>query len=285
MAASAEEIERVYLERYAPFRRAVAAIVGSEERAHDAVQEGFARALAKRRQFRGGSLEAWIWRIVVRQALDLRERPAPALEDGLNAELLVSDRDPQLAAAIRRLPPRRRLIVFLRYFGDLSHQQIGELTGLSAGTVGAALAVPRIAFATGHWNLFSLTATDEEVPLPEGEAKLGYVVGNEVRLPGRRPSKLAGSVGAYVGSQHPLVVPSADGRTLVYHTWVRELDRRRGALKSATNFLRSFDAETGRDELLERGAAAAAWRRDGALAYLRPTVPEFRNNRRGWRGA
>jgi hypothetical protein len=149
----------------------------------------------------------------------------------------------------------------------------------------ALLAVPTIAIATGHWNLFSLTATDEEVPLPEGEAKLGYVVGNEVRLPGRRPSKLAGSVGAYMGSQNPLVVPSADGRTLVYHTWVRELDRRRGALKSATNFLRSFDAETGRDELLERGAAAAAWRRDGALAYLRPTVPEFRNNRRGWRGA
>ena len=129
----------MYLERYAPFRRAVAAIVGDEERAHDAVQEGFARALAKRRQFRGGSLEAWIWRIVVRQALDLRERPAPALEDGLNAELLVSDHDPELAAAIRRLPPRRRLIVFLRYFGDLSYEQIAELIGVSAGTVGAAL--------------------------------------------------------------------------------------------------------------------------------------------------
>lgn len=139
MAATAEEIERVYLERYAPFRRAVAAIVGGEERAHDAVQEGFARALDKRRQFKGGSLEAWIWRIVVRQALDLRERPLTALEEEFDAELLSSDRDPELAAAIRRLPPRRRLIVFLRYFGDLSYQQIGELLGLSAGTVGAAL--------------------------------------------------------------------------------------------------------------------------------------------------
>jgi RNA polymerase sigma-70 factor (ECF subfamily) len=139
VAASAEDIERVYLERYAPFRRAVAAIVGSEERAHDAVQEGFARALDKRRQFKGGSLEAWIWRIVVRQAFDLRERPMTALEEDFDAELLSSDRDPELAAAIRRLSPRRRLIVFLRYFGDLSYQEIGELTGLSAGTVGAAL--------------------------------------------------------------------------------------------------------------------------------------------------
>jgi hypothetical protein len=148
----------------------------------------------------------------------------------------------------------------------------------------ALLAVPTIAIATGHWNLFSLTATGEEIPLPEGEAKLGYVVGDEVRLPGRQPEKLAGPVGAYLGSQSPLVVPSADGRTLVYHTWVRELDLRRGMVKSATNFLHTFDVETGRNELLERGAAAAAWRRDGALAYLRPTVPEFRNNLRGSRG-
>jgi RNA polymerase sigma factor (sigma-70 family) len=139
VAATAEEIERVYLERYTPFRRAVAAIVGGEERAHDAVQEGFARALTKRRQFKGGSLEAWIWRIVVRQAFDLRERPVVALEEELAEELLVAEHDPELAAAIRRLPPRRRLIVFLRYFGDLSYEQIAELIGVSAGTVGAAL--------------------------------------------------------------------------------------------------------------------------------------------------
>lgn len=139
VAANPEEIERVYHERYIPFRRAVAAIVGGEEPAHDVVQEGFARALAKRRQFKGGSLEAWIWRIVVRQAFDQRERPVAALEDGFDPGLVVSERDPDLAAAVRRLSPRRRLIVFLRYFGDLSYEQIGEVMGISAGTVGAAL--------------------------------------------------------------------------------------------------------------------------------------------------
>jgi RNA polymerase sigma-70 factor, ECF subfamily len=139
MAASANEIERVYLARYTPFRRAVAAIVGGEQNAHDAVQDGFARALAKRGQFKGGSLEAWVWRIVVREAFDQRRRPLTALEEELDVELVVSDRDPELAAAIRRLPPRRRLIVFFRYFGDLSYEQIGELLGISAGTVGAAL--------------------------------------------------------------------------------------------------------------------------------------------------
>lgn len=129
----------MYATRYAPFRRAVAAIVGGEERAHDVVQEGFARALAKRRQFKGGSLEAWIWRIVLRQALDLRRRPTPLLEEAFDAELVSSESDPALAEAIRQLPPRRRLIVFLRYFGDLSYDQIAELLEISAGTVGAAL--------------------------------------------------------------------------------------------------------------------------------------------------
>jgi RNA polymerase sigma-70 factor (ECF subfamily) len=140
MPASAEEIERVYHQRYNGFRRAAALLVGDEERAHDVVQEGFARALARRNQFRGGSLEAWIWRIVVRAALDARPRSLTPLEDELAAEMVYSDVDPDLAAAIRRLPPRRRLIVFLRYFADLSYESIGELCGISEGTVGAALA-------------------------------------------------------------------------------------------------------------------------------------------------
>jgi RNA polymerase sigma factor (sigma-70 family) len=140
MSASAEEIEHVYRQRYGSFLRAVAALLGDEQRAHDAVQEGFARALTRRRQFRGGSLEAWVWRIVVRQAIDLRRRPVEGLADDLELDLVVSDHDPELAAAIRRLPPRRRLIVFLRYFGDLSYEAIGELCGISEGTVGAALA-------------------------------------------------------------------------------------------------------------------------------------------------
>ena len=67
-------IEQIYAQRYTGFRRALAAVLGDDDLAHDAVQEGFARALRKRGQFRGGSLEAWLWRIVYRSALDLRRR-------------------------------------------------------------------------------------------------------------------------------------------------------------------------------------------------------------------
>ena len=136
-----EAIERVYQARYAGFRRAVAAVLGDADAAHDAVQDGFARALAESRQFRGGSLEAWIWRIVLRKALDLRRARRPdSIDDSLEPEWIESDGDPALAAAIRALPPRRRLVVFLRYFADLRYADIAELCGIDEGTVAATLA-------------------------------------------------------------------------------------------------------------------------------------------------
>ncbi len=138
-----EAIERVYLARYAGFRRAAAAVLGDFDAAHDAVQDGFARALVERRQFRGGSLEAWIWRIVLRKALDLRRRRRQSvqpIEHDFDPGLVESNGDPALAEAIRALPPRRRLIVFLRYFADLDYTEIAQATGVSTGTVAATLA-------------------------------------------------------------------------------------------------------------------------------------------------
>jgi RNA polymerase sigma factor (sigma-70 family) len=55
----------------------------------------------------------------------------------------VPERDPELAAALRELPPRRRLIVFLRYFADLSYSEIAAVCEISEGTVAASLAQAR----------------------------------------------------------------------------------------------------------------------------------------------
>ncbi len=137
-----EEIERVYRERYVGFRNALATVTGSQETARDVVQEAFARALRSRDQFRGeGSLEAWIFRIALRTALEMRRdgREVGWL-DNVDPTLPQPERDPELAAALRELPPRRRLIVFLRYFADLSYSEIAAACEISEGTVAAALA-------------------------------------------------------------------------------------------------------------------------------------------------
>ena len=137
----AAAIERVYHARYRGFTRAAAALLADDDSAHDAVQDAFACAYAHRYRFRGGSLEAWIWKIVLRKALDMRGRHrTDTLEETLEATLIHSEDDPELADAIRALAPRRRLIVFLRYFADLRYREIAELCGLSEGTVAATLA-------------------------------------------------------------------------------------------------------------------------------------------------
>jgi RNA polymerase sigma factor (sigma-70 family) len=141
MSLSAEEIERVYERRYAGFRLGVGAILNDFDAAHDAVQDGFARALAEREKCRGESPEAWIWRIVERTAFDqLRRRRRTAEPNGLSADVVLSESHPALAAAVKTLPPRRRLVVFLRYFVDLSYAEIARACGISEGTVAATLA-------------------------------------------------------------------------------------------------------------------------------------------------
>jgi RNA polymerase sigma-70 factor (ECF subfamily) len=139
--ADPSEIESIYRARLADFRRVAAAIVGDVEHGNDAVQEAFGRALRKRKSFRGeGSLEAWLWRLVVNEARDElradRRRRVPVL---LSANGSTTDEDARLAAAIAALPERQRLAVFLRYYADLDYASIAEALGVKDGTIAASL--------------------------------------------------------------------------------------------------------------------------------------------------
>ena len=137
-------IERLYREQAGAFARMAAAIAGPGA-APDAVQEGFARAYARRAGYRAeGSLAAWVWRIVLRAALDSHGTPRTAeLGDVLDPRLPFPERDPDLAAAVSALAPRRRAVVFLRYFADLPLSEIAEILGIAEGTVSATLAQAR----------------------------------------------------------------------------------------------------------------------------------------------
>src|SRR5438874_6607706 len=63
------EIAAVYRRRYGKFLRVAVAILRDEQLAEEAVHDAFVRALRHRRGFdERGSLEAWLWRIVVNEA-------------------------------------------------------------------------------------------------------------------------------------------------------------------------------------------------------------------------
>ena len=139
------QIERVYRGRYGSFLRVAVAIVHNEPLAEEAVHDAFVRALRHRRDFGGrGSLEAWLWRIVVNEA---RRRRAAALK---SEPPLAAAHDPVratngrrdggvVAALVAALPERQRLALFLRYYADLDYESIADALGVKPGTVAATL--------------------------------------------------------------------------------------------------------------------------------------------------
>lgn len=156
--AQPAEIEALYRSRFRAFLLSVTAILGDGNDALDVVQDAFAVALRRRRMFRGeGPLEAWIWRIVLNAARDrgrVRQREAHLMLTETATNGTTPDAEHDIRTRLLILPERQRLAVFLRYYADLSYEQIGDVLGISAGTVGAAL---NAAHSTLRQNL-------EEVP-------------------------------------------------------------------------------------------------------------------------
>ncbi|HEX3617672.1 MAG TPA: sigma-70 family RNA polymerase sigma factor [Solirubrobacteraceae bacterium] len=138
------ELEAVYRRRYRPFLRVAAAIVGNEASGHDAVQEGFAQALRAQQSFRSeGSVEGWVWRMVVNEALASRRRQvarreAPEAIGAGSANGHVAD-EAGVRAWVAALPERQRLAVYLRYYADLDYRSIADALGVEVGTVSASL--------------------------------------------------------------------------------------------------------------------------------------------------
>lgn len=134
------DLEDLYRRRHGAFQVMLASVTGNVESACDVVQEAFARALQKQDGFRGdGSLEAWVWRIAFRVALGSQGSHELAVDEVPEVAFVDESNDPTLAAAMRALPPQRRMVIFLRYFADLSYAEIGDVLGIAEGTVAATL--------------------------------------------------------------------------------------------------------------------------------------------------
>jgi RNA polymerase sigma-70 factor, ECF subfamily len=138
-AVQLAELESLYRREYRRFLRVATAILRDETRAVDAVQDAFASAIRRQRQFRGeGPLEAWVWRMVVNAALKERGRPRDV--EWTEREIATPIVEPTpVAEAIARLPERQRLALFLRYYADLDYESIATALQVSSGTVGATL--------------------------------------------------------------------------------------------------------------------------------------------------
>jgi RNA polymerase sigma-70 factor, ECF subfamily len=134
------ELEALYRARYPVFLRLARATVRDEAAAADAVHDAFVQAVRNRRSFRGdGTLEAWIWRMVVNAAHKRRGALAPAAPVPETAEVSRNGFGHPVRAAVAALPERQRLALFLRYYADLDYTAIAAILDVKEGTVGATL--------------------------------------------------------------------------------------------------------------------------------------------------
>jgi RNA polymerase sigma factor (sigma-70 family) len=135
--------------------------------ADDLTQETFIKVWNGLARFRGeAQLFTWIYRVATNECLHFLEKkkrrffiPLHDVTQELAARL---DDDPlitgdaierQLQKAILTLPEKQRLVFHLKYYDDLTYEQIAEITGTSVGALKASyhLAVKKIEqFIGGH---------------------------------------------------------------------------------------------------------------------------------------
>ena len=130
-AVAIPPFERFYEEHRSEVLRLLRRRLGAE-RADDAFQETFLRALqAYRRLEHGEHLRAWILTIAKNVAVDALRRAKPQSE---LVETAGEDDRPayeELAPLTDGLPPKERAAVVLRYGYDLSYEQIAAALGSS----------------------------------------------------------------------------------------------------------------------------------------------------------
>ncbi len=149
--------------------RLASVILGSETEAQDAVQDAAVMAWRHFGDLRSGArFDAWFDRILVNGCRDrLRKRGRVRLIDlagmqeqaGPDGTGGLAERD-ALRRALAGLPPDQRLVVVLRFYGDLSLDEIAERTGERLGTVKSRL----------HYALEALRAAYDAAARAPGEA-------------------------------------------------------------------------------------------------------------------
>lgn len=123
-------------------------LLGNYEDARDVTQNAFIRAYQRldtfdpeRRFF------SWIYRIAINESLNLRrsrrpEEPLGAwheVEGGQEDGVAAGETAARVEQAIGRLSAEYREVVVLRYFGELSYEEIGRAVGVPEKTVKSRL--------------------------------------------------------------------------------------------------------------------------------------------------
>ena len=128
-----DRVEAAYRAVHARLWRSLLAFTGDAELASDAEAEAFAQVL--RRGEAVDDVEAWVWRSAFRIASGLLAARSTAASSGRDRSMPSIGSVAEFLGLLAGLSPQQRACVALRYVGDYTSPEIGELLGTSAGTV------------------------------------------------------------------------------------------------------------------------------------------------------
>jgi RNA polymerase sigma factor (sigma-70 family) len=131
-----EDFESVFLRERTPMVRLAFLMLGSEALAEEVVQDAFVAVLERwdRVDNPGGYLRRCVVNGCLGQ-LKRARRPVPAPVGAPVAELATD----HTLDAVRRLPPQRQAVVVLRFYADMTQDEIADTLRLPVGTVKSGL--------------------------------------------------------------------------------------------------------------------------------------------------
>jgi len=153
---AAQEIDRLYQRYSALVLRTAYLILGSWEEAEDLAQEVWILVARHwgRYQAERGAWSTWVHQITVNRCLSARRRwsrwryredqlhgaaDQPARQRSPLDALLDHEQQQQIWASIHHLPLKLRVVVVLRYYHDLSYEEIARIVDCPLGTVRSRL--------------------------------------------------------------------------------------------------------------------------------------------------
>ncbi len=135
-------------------------ITKNSETAMDVAQEVFVKAFHEPRLFEHGfHTKAWLFRVCTNRCYNLVRdsqrrggilervgKETEALRSSHQAidELLEREQSSSIAQVLERLSPEHRTILLLRYFADLSYQEIADVLQVKIGTVMSRLSRAKV---------------------------------------------------------------------------------------------------------------------------------------------
>ena len=119
-------------------------LTGSDDLARELTQDALVRAYAAWPRVRREGAVAYTRRIIINRRVSTwrrtsREEPHNPNDAGLDTPVVAdggaTERRDEVVRLLAALPERQRKVVVLRYYVDLSEQQVADMMGISVGTV------------------------------------------------------------------------------------------------------------------------------------------------------